>query len=134
MAKPHGVTGSEKAQKILRDRDKVRRLQWEADLVALMKQPAFRRFLWTVIDDPDRCNSHGTGTSWSGSEMYFNAGRRQIGVDLREEAKKISIPLYLQMVEEATKSQAEDLTMREGIAAKATIDDDEEESQLPSGG
>lgn len=114
MSRRQGITGSAKAQEQLRAAEKLAVSQRDADLQAVMNLPAGRRFLWDLIDR--RCNAHGTGYSASGSEMYFLAGQRDIGVALRLDLQRLDHKLYAQMMVEAI-TDAEEARLRQHSAA-----------------
>ena len=55
---------------------KVHALQIEEDTRALMAQPAFRRFVWDLLE-----KTHVFSTSFTGnSETFFKEGERNIGL------------------------------------------------------
>jgi hypothetical protein len=92
------------AQDKLHELEREADLQQRKDLSEIMALPAGRRFLLDIIER--RCNSHGSGVSWSGSEMYFNQGRRQVGIDLREELKTLAPEAYCDMLVEGVRAAA----------------------------
>jgi hypothetical protein len=76
--------------------------QFATDFDSLLKQPAFRRWLWYVIDDPGLCGSHRiTADVASPNQTYLDEGRRSIGVSLTVGAQRVAPLMYLRMLTEA---------------------------------
>lgn len=68
-----------------------------AALVAVMSTPEGRRFLWNLLEltGPDR-----TVYDHSGSTMYFNEGRRNVGLEVKALMLEADEQLYQQMERE----------------------------------
>lgn len=120
-----GPTGNARSQEQLRAAEKLAQSQRTSDLREVMSSPAGRRFIWDLIDR--RANSHGTGYSASGSEMYMLCGQRSVGVELREDVKRLDVALYAKMMLEAIEAADNQRIQSESAQSKADELDDESE-------
>jgi hypothetical protein len=114
-----------KAQQELRAQEKLAQRQRDDDLRAIMATQQGRRFVMDIIDR--RCNAHGTGLSWSGSEMYHNAGQRSVGVDLRTDCERVATEQYVEMLTEFFEARKRLKELRDAAGQRAANEMDEQE-------
>lgn len=92
MKKTRGHLGSQEAQAPLKESERDLARQRDEDLKTVMRLPAGRRFVLSVIID--RANTFGT--TFTGTSATFHAeGRRSVGVDLMQDVQRAAPDEYL---------------------------------------
>ena len=71
-----------KQVKAAEERIKLEELTSKGDLISLLNLPEGKRFIWKLLS---RCGIFESSFNHSGSIMYFNEGKRQIGLQLLSE-------------------------------------------------
>lgn len=74
-------------------------LQQKEDIIALMAIPAFRRFVWVLLE-----STHIFSTSFTGnSETFFKEGERNVGLKVFLRLQESDPDAYALMVKENSK-------------------------------
>ncbi len=123
MSRKQGHLSNPDKQARLRELEAQRERQLEEDLDAVLSTDAGRRFAWDVLDR--LCNVFGGSFTDETHRTAFNEGRRSIGLDLIEGAKRVSPQLYARMVQDAFAAQAEDAERRRLIRTSTPDVEDE---------
>lgn len=76
----------------------------DLDMVEVLSTKPGRRFVWRYLG---RCGIFKSSYSHSGSEVYFNEGRRDIGLSLLGDIMRSSPSSYLTMMKENEEQNAE---------------------------
>jgi hypothetical protein len=77
--------------------ENIARIRELEDIVVVMNTEAGRRFIWRILVETGKDTCNFTGNSF----VYYNEGRRYIGVWTEKELKEASIELYFLMLKEA---------------------------------
>jgi hypothetical protein len=86
-----------------RTSERDRRSQELADFIMIMRTEYGRRFMWRMLDITGFQKSSFTGNS----HTFFNEGQRNIGLILWADMNEGCPELYAQMLNEATKKEAQ---------------------------
>lgn len=115
-------TANPAAQGQMREREKLQRKQWEADLRAVLALPAGRRLLWALIEH--RAGAHsGTFCGENTHASAYAEGRRSIGREVMVEAQERVPDLYVRMVDEAMAKHREDSAARRAAESAPNPED-----------
>lgn len=98
MGKGKGQDTSDKGQvkEAGRAENDARRKELE-DIVVVMETEAGRRFVWRILVETGKDTCNFTGNSY----VYYNEGKRFVGVWTEAELKEASLELYFKMLMEA---------------------------------
>jgi hypothetical protein len=100
-------------------RDVLRESQARADLRAVLGTPAGRRYIVRLVEE--RCLLRQK--IWTASaEIHLLEGRRQVGIDVMNEAARWAPDLYLEMGLERIRAEAEELNLREAMQREERTD------------
>jgi hypothetical protein len=111
-----GFANDAKAQGRLRQREKVKRKQYDADLGSVMGTPEGRRLMWRLIDDT--CGVYASSFTGN-SQTFFNEGRRSIGLFLLGEAQRVAPADAVHMYQEQLQARREDELHRKDAEAQS---------------
>jgi len=119
VSRRRGITASEAAQNLLRNREEDALAQAAADLKSVMSTEAGRRFVWGLIEDAGAFAPSFTGTA---ATTDFNEGRRSVGLGLMVAAQRDATDLYVTALQEQLAAKRVDAQTRE---AATTVPSDE---------
>lgn len=77
--------------------EKFARIRELEDIVSVMENEAGRRFVWRILVETGKDTCNFTGNSF----VYYNEGKRFVGVWTEAELKEASLELYFKMLQEA---------------------------------
>jgi hypothetical protein len=120
-----GIAGNEAAQRLLSVHEELERLQYSADLLAVMGTAEGRRFLWGLIG---RAGVFEQSFSSDALSTAFNEGKRSVGLALLSRLITETPDLYLKAQNEFIEGQSKAQHLRD--AAKAEADQTQEENEI----
>lgn len=105
MAKPFVQNSADADQvKGARLKEKFKNEREDLDIVEVLSTLPGRRFVWRYLA---KCGVFKSSYSHSGSEVYFNEGRRDIGLALLGDIMRASPQSYIQMMKEEEQNAVE---------------------------
>lgn len=105
MSQPFVKNASDSEQvKGARLKEKHKNEREDLDIREVLSTLPGRRFVWRYLS---RCGVFKSSYSHSGSEVYFNEGRRDIGLSLLGDIMRASPQSYLQMIKENEEQNAD---------------------------
>lgn len=91
-----------------------KRLQYDADLAAIMSTPHGRRFVWRLLDDVTQLfSSCGSNVA---IELARHDGVRMVGAHIKGEVLRVAPADFVHMYQEAVRRQSEDDLRRKAVA------------------
>jgi hypothetical protein len=101
--KPRGPLADEAAAKRNEKALEEKRRQYDEDLLAVMRSPVGRRFIWRLVDD----TTGVFASSFTGnSETFFREGRRSVGLFVMNEIRRVAPTETVHMYQEQLTAQA----------------------------
>ncbi len=104
MTEVHNAS-DEKSVKKRQDKAKRQAAARDEDFKWLLTQPQFRRWLWHLIHDPERCALMQSPFSPNGSVQTLNLGMQEIARKLYADVTKVNAKLIPQMMLEHAEAE-----------------------------
>lgn len=105
MIKQRPLVTNAADEKQLKEADyqvRTREIDETAELIELLRVPAFRRYTWRYMA---ACNVFSAGFEQSGSRMAFNEGARNIGTKMLSEIMDADPESFILMMQESKKGK-----------------------------
>ena len=117
-----GIAGNEAAQNRLRNEEKLRLSQLNADMKKVMATPEGRRLIWHFLDNTAAVFS---GSFTGNSETFFREGRRDVGISIMKLAQSVDPDAYVAMLQEQLATRREREVHLKDVERLANKEDEE---------